>query len=30
MNLQTLYELDLAQSQNPNIAGDVLRFKRAS
>lgn len=30
MNLQTLYELDVAHSENPRIADDVLRFKRAS
>ena len=30
MNLQTLYELDVAQSENPTIADDVRRFKRAS
>ncbi len=30
MNLQALYELDVARAENPNIAEDVRRFKRAS
>jgi addiction module HigA family antidote len=30
MNLQMLYELDVAESKNPNISNDVRPMKRAS